>query len=138
MAGNDLSATLQSHIRDQYPAILASISDCAETTRQKLDQHPTQEGDQIKTFLQDCLDKKNLLAACSHLLQESLQAQGLELPAQPVPSPPYVVVTSRGVMLRGTFEDQRIVILLQVFTVDPENTSQYRRCDLQIHVAVHP
>lgn len=54
------------------------------------------------------------------LLRDVVQAAGFALPSEPVPSPPYVVVTGRGVLLRATVEAGRIVILLRGFRLDRE------------------
>jgi hypothetical protein len=63
--------------------------------------------------------RKPLVAA----FQDCVGAGGHRLAAAPVPAPPYLVVTGRGVVLRGPLNGGgRIVVTLRAFDVAP-----YRR-----------
>ena len=54
------------------------------------------------------------------------------LPADPVPQPPYFVVTGEGPMIRVSLDDPavRVVVLLRTFAVESgEGRPRYRRTD---------
>lgn len=49
------------------------------------------------------------------LLEAAVDASGADLAARPVAAPPYVVLTGRGPLLRGSDGDRRLVVLLRGF-----------------------
>jgi hypothetical protein len=59
-----------------------------------------------------------LLGHYPTVLAECVAAAGGELRAEPVPAPPYVVVTSTGVLLRATLAEGRLVVELTAFAVE--------------------
>ncbi|MFC7078858.1 hypothetical protein [Halorussus caseinilyticus] len=61
------------------------------------------------------------------VLAGAARAVGHSLSAPPVADPPYVAATSRGPMLRATFPDGRLVILVQVFEVERAGDSRRYR-----------
>jgi hypothetical protein len=52
------------------------------------------------------------------VLTESVESAGYELQGSPVPNPPYLAVTGRGPVLRGTVEDGRLVVEFRVFGIE--------------------
>jgi hypothetical protein len=57
------------------------------------------------------------------------------MPAPPVAAPPYVVVTSEGVVLRATIPDGRLVVTLRVFDVERGAETRYvRRSTVDVSV----
>jgi hypothetical protein len=57
-------------------------------------------------------------AALVDALPEAVAAAGHVLRGDPVPAPPYLVVTGRGPILRGTVEGGRIVVEFRVFGIE--------------------
>lgn len=68
-----------------------------------------------RTVLREADALEQLLAA----VVESVEHAGFELAASPVPDVPYLAVTSRGVVCRGTVSTGRVVVTLVAFEVDP-------------------
>jgi hypothetical protein len=73
------------------------------------------------------LTDAGLLARCSDLLDGAVAATELSLAASPVPAPPYVVVTSRGPVLRGTTDAGRLVVEIRAFAVERDGGIRYVR-----------
>lgn len=69
------------------------------------------------------------------LLSTAADTLGETLPADPVPAPPYLVVTSAGPVVRATLAEQRLVVELRAFVVDRSgNRATYRRGDDELRV----
>ena len=66
--------------------------------------------------------------ACT-LIESVTDRFGLEPVASPVPAPPYVVVTTGGVVLRSTLADGRLVMELAAFEVRTQPSRAYERRD---------
>jgi len=81
------------------------------------------DGRALRRRLRARLDDRGLLAAYPVVLRTAVDAAGLALAADPVAAPPYVVVTSRGPVLRGSTGDGRLVVAVRAFDVrssDPD------------------
>jgi len=65
--------------------------------------------------LHAALDQEGLLDRATTVLETTVGAIGRDLPHEPVGKPPYVVVTSVGLVLRATFEDDRLVATVAAF-----------------------
>lgn len=76
------------------------------------------QSDRVVEPLGEILEASDLLSALLGPLQTAAETLGEPLTGTPVPAPPYVVVTSRGPMCRGTLADgHRVVVLLELFGI---------------------
>jgi len=64
------------------------------------------------------LDAAGLLDRAPAVLEGSVAAAGRSLPHDPVAAPPYVVVTTAGLVLRATLAGGRLVVTLVAFEYD--------------------
>ncbi|MGM0606671.1 MAG: hypothetical protein ACQETB_13500, partial [Halobacteriota archaeon] len=64
------------------------------------------------------LDRAGVPAALCELLVDVTGAIGADLPATPTPTPPYVVVSSTGPMVRATIPAGRLVVQFELFAID--------------------
>ncbi|AXR81823.1 hypothetical protein [Natrarchaeobaculum sulfurireducens] len=120
-------------IHDEYADVVAEIDRCADAvadaraSTEPNDREPPREG------LQAALEATGVIETLPAVLAAAVDAAGFKLRAQPVPAPPYVVVTSRGPMLRATIDPGRLVVRFDVFEVERDGTSgsgpTYRRLD---------
>ncbi|MFB6146491.1 MAG: hypothetical protein ABEJ08_02270 [Halobacteriaceae archaeon] len=76
--------------------------------------------------LRAAMTERGLLDRCPAALRDVVAATGYDLPADPVPEPPYVAVTGCGPMLRATLPPGRLVVTLRVFAVERDPV-RYRR-----------
>lgn len=129
------TARLEARLRRTHGEVLETIGDCAdataagfETTREG--RPATTDPDRITGPLRASLDRAGVLDALPAVLSDLVAAAGAALTAPPVAAPPYVVVTSRGPVLRATLPTGRLVVSVRVF--EPRRTDagvHYVRCD---------
>jgi len=120
-------------IRTDHPSIVDGIDACADAVAARWDTARTTDSEAVADGLHRALAEAGVLEALSRVLADAVDATGYELRATPVPAPPYVVVTSRGPMLRATIDPGRLVIRFDVFEVvrdpAPDRPPSYRRLD---------
>ena len=121
----------QRRIQDEHVAILEGIDHCADQIAEPWDTARTTDRNAVTERLRSALEATGLLEQLPLVLADVVAATGYELSATPVPAPPYVVVTSRGPMLRATIDPGRLVIRFDAFDVvrddDPAHPPAYRR-----------
>ena len=124
------TARLEAHLRRAHGDVLETIGDCAdataagfETTREG--RPATTDPDRITGPLRASLDRAGVLEALPAVLSDLVAAADAELSAPPVAAPPYVVVTSRGPVLRATLPAGRLVVSIRLF--------EPRRTDADVH-----
>ncbi len=69
----------------------------------------------VVATLSDELTERALQNRLPAVIETAAEAADIELPAPPVPAPPYVVMTGRGPILRATGERRRVVIVVAAF-----------------------
>ncbi|NGM70973.1 hypothetical protein G6M89_18515 [Natronolimnobius sp. AArcel1] len=120
-------------IQTAHQPIIAAINDCATQVAAPWDTARTTNPDAVVDPLRRALAERGVLAELVSLLVDVVEAIGYECHGSPVPAPPYVIVTSRGPMVRVTIDPGRLVIRFDAFEVlrdpDPERRATYHRCD---------
>ncbi|UIO98798.1 hypothetical protein Hbl1158_09620 [Halobaculum sp. CBA1158] len=98
----------------------------------------TADRDAVVPAMRDALAAADLLDRLPATLATGANALGVDLPASPVPTPPYLVVTATGPVVRATFPDRgRLVISVRVFDVDRDGDAPaYRRVDADAREAL--
>lgn len=87
---------------------------------------PVTDADEITGELEAELAQRSLAGSLLQLLETAAEVIETTIQGQPVPAPPYLVVTSCGPICRGTLaSDRRLVIELALWTVEREPV-QYR------------
>ncbi|WP_114575599.1 hypothetical protein [Saliphagus sp. LR7] len=122
---------VERYLRSERADVIAAVGDCADRVASEWDGESATEPAAVAGRLEDCLDDRGLLECLATVLVEAVGAAGYDLSATPVAAPPYVVVTSRGPVLRGTVGPGRLVVLLSAFEIvrSPDGSRQYRRLD---------
>lgn len=120
-------------IHDDYAGVVAEIDRCADAVADAREAVEPNDREPPRDGLRAALEATGVLATLPEVLAAAVDAAGEELRARPVPAPPYVVVTSRGPMLRATIDSGRLVIRFDVFEVDRETPAgsppTYRRLE---------
>jgi hypothetical protein len=106
----------------EAPETLAAVLEVADAVAAEWPEladgrRATPDRDAIVPVFRAALDESGLLHALTGMLEAAARATGYELAAQPVPSPPYVAVTSTGPVLRATVADGRLVVNIDCFEV---------------------
>lgn len=107
--------------------MIAGIDACADAVAARWPADETADRVAVVDPLRDRLESRGLLARLPSVLEDTVAATGHALPAPPVAAPPYVVVTSRGPILRATIDPGRLVIRFEAFEVVRESGPRYRR-----------
>ncbi len=120
-------------IQTEHASVIDGIDACADAIADPWDTARTTDSRAVADGLRRTLEETGILAALPGLLADAVDATGHDLRATPVPAPPYVVVTSRGPVLRATIDPGRLVIRFDAFEVirdpDPTQPPAYRRRD---------
>ncbi|USZ73192.1 hypothetical protein [Natronosalvus halobius] len=115
---------VERRLLDEHGAILDRLDACADAVADNWPAESVSASGAAVDPLQDALEAAGLLEAFPPLLVDLVESAGYTLPARPVPAPPYVVVTSRGPMLRATIHPGRLVVRLAVFGLERDRASR--------------
>ncbi len=122
--------------RDHEP-IIDGIDYCADAVAESWDGTQTTERNRVVDPLRSALESAGILESLPIVLADAVESAGYELEATPVPSAPYVVLTSRGPICRATIEPGRVLIRFDVFDVVRNSQPVYRRLDgIQLSVSL--
>ncbi|AFZ74355.1 hypothetical protein [Natronobacterium gregoryi] len=117
-------------LREDHGSIVATVDCCADAVAEPWDTARTTNRDALVDEFRSELETAGVLEEFPAVLEDAVDATGYELQAQPIPGPPYVVVTSRGPMLRATIDPGRLVIRFDAFeVVRTDRGASYRRRD---------
>ncbi|WP_226040744.1 hypothetical protein [Natrinema sp. DC36] len=120
-------------IQTDHAPIVAGIDACADAVADPWDTSRTTDSHAVADGLRRLLEETGVLEALLSVLADAVEATGYDLRASPVAGPPYVVVTSRGPVLRATIDPGRLVIRFNAFEVirdsDSDRPPAYRRLD---------
>jgi len=81
------------------------------------DRATTADRDRVVPPFRAALDRARLLDRAPGILRECVAVAGADLQADAVAAPPYVVVTTTGLVLRATLPDGRLVVRIEPFAV---------------------
>jgi hypothetical protein len=101
-----LTDAVRSHLLDEHRDYLSAVLARAHETGPDAD------------ALRARLAAAGLLARAPGVLADCVTAAGRDLPFAPVAAPPYVVVTTEGLVLRATLDDGRLVVRLAAHAYD--------------------
>lgn len=116
---------LEASLREAHRPLLERVGDAADATAAGFEttfegRPATSEPERITGPLRTILDRAGVLAGLPDVLSDLVGTAGETMAAPPVAAPPYVVVTSRGPVLRATLPAGRLVVSLRVF--EPRRT----------------
>ncbi|WP_255198457.1 hypothetical protein [Halorarius litoreus] len=117
---------VRDHLLGERRAWVERVLDCADAVADSWPDERVSDRERVVTPFRAALDRTGVLAAAPTVLDECVTAAGGQLRAQPVASPPYVVVTSEGLVLRATLDDGRLVVRVRAFEVGRDPVG-YRR-----------
>lgn len=110
---NDDSVT--QYLRAEYGSVLDTIAAAADSAVEDWPTPRVGDGELVRSSLREALAAGDVHEQLPALLETVVSRFGATMTATPVPAPPYVVVTSLGVLLRATTERGRILVTMQVF-----------------------
>jgi hypothetical protein len=103
----------------EHRETVAGAVDAGAAVASAVERRPVTDGDRLRRPLEARLRERGLTTQLLGLLTTGADALDTRIAAEPVPGPPYLVVTSRGPLCRGTLTGgRRLVIELAVFAVE--------------------
>ena len=105
------------HLLTDRRAVVETTLRCADAVAASWSEGWTTDRDRVVGPLRAAFSEAGLLGTYPSVLAECVACAGGELRAEPVAAPPYVVVTTRGPVLRTTLAPGRLVVTLGVFEV---------------------
>jgi hypothetical protein len=119
---------VRSVLLHRHHELLAGLLDCADQVAAGWPGDAVSRREAVVGPYRECLTAKGLLERLPRLVRVGVEAAGATLAAEPVAGPPYVVLTSEGVMLRASTESHRLVVSYEVFGIERTDTAhRYRR-----------
>lgn len=122
------------HVASERATVVAAVESCADAVAASWQGPRTTDASAVADRLEACLEDHGVLDALPGVLAGAVDAAGGELRAEPVAAPPYVVVTSRGPVLRATLDGGRLVVRVDAFRVTDEGA--YERAGCGVSAAV--
>ena len=113
----DPSGAREHLLGERRPLVSGTLA-CADRVAADWPDGGTTDRSAVVDPFESLLRASGLLETFPTVLAECVDAAGASLSARPVAAPPYVVVTSAGVLLRATLDAGRLVVTLRVFEVD--------------------
>lgn len=129
---SSLTEAVERRFETEHATVLESIDRCAGAVTSEWDGDTVSDSQQVVDPLRDALRDSGVHRRLPTVLEDLVTAAGYSLPASPVAAPPYVVISSRGPMLRGTIEPGRLVVEVRAFTLsrdEPSGERGYRRLE---------
>ena len=106
------------HVLAARRPLVEGVLACADRVAADWDGTGTTDRAAVVDPFESLLGASGLLETFPTVLAECVEAAGASLSARPVAAPPYVVVTSAGVLLRATLDGGRLVVTFRAFEVD--------------------
>jgi hypothetical protein len=123
----DVEAAREHLLSARRPTVEATLA-CADHVAGSWEGRETTDRGAVVEPFERLLERSELLERYPTVLAECVSAAGGTLRASPVALPPYVVVTSRGVVLRATLDGGRLVAAVEAFSLDRSGgTNRYVR-----------
>lgn len=105
-------------VLDSQFETVATVCDAGSAVADSWPDETVSDSACITDPLQKQLDESGLGRELLDVLLTAVKATGRELQGKPVPAPPYLVVTSRGPVCRGTLDDgHRLLVEFELFDV---------------------
>ena len=113
------TAAVREHLIGERREWVRAALDCADAVASGWNGDRTPDRATVVPVYRETLDRSGALADAPAVLRECVRAAGERLSADPVAAPPYVVVTSEGVLLRATLDD-RLLVRVRVFRLSTD------------------
>ena len=122
------------YVREEHADVVARVDSCADAVAASWDEDSVEDAAAVSAPLEACLAEAGVLDELPGVLAGAVDAAGGELRAPPVAAPPYVVVTSRGPLLRATLDGGRLVVRFDAFRV--ADGGRYERAETAVRAAL--
>jgi hypothetical protein len=125
----DPAAEVRERVRSEFGGMLADLVDAGRGIAASWEEDAVRSGEMISAPLEEAIHERGLAEGLLESLVAGAATLDSDVQGRPVPAPPYLVVTSRGPLCRGTLADgRRLVVAFVLFEVD-RRPRRYRFLD---------
>lgn len=133
----DPARAAAAYLRTERADLVEAVERCADRVVAAWAGDAATDAGAVRGPLREELDAAGALDQFPDVLAGAVGAAGRDLPAEPVAAPPYVVVTSRGPLLRAGFGTERLLLGIAVFAVE-RDPRRYRRRETRAWARLRP
>lgn len=112
----DPERAVETYVRETFADVVAALEDAVAGATANWPADGVTDPDRVRVDVRTALQQSGVRDRLPRVLAAAVAELGASMRASPVAAPPYVVVTSEGVLLRATLDDARLVITLGVVT----------------------
>lgn len=127
---------VRARLRADHEETLRAVAECADTVEASWPESVQVDAALISDPLEECLREAETFQTLLELLRTAVTTAGRTVPADPVPAPPYITITSRGPVLRGPTAGGRLVVTIEVFEVRNSPSRPYQRTEEPYRIAI--
>lgn len=120
---------VREYVLDTHEELLETVLARADEVAESWDCEATTDRRAVVNPFEHALDSRGVTDRFPTVLVGVVETLGEELPAEPVPAPPYVAITSVGPVLRATLSTTRLVITIRVFDIERDPPRYVRGAD---------
>lgn len=125
----DPAADVRERVRSEFGGMLADLVDAGRGVADSWEDDTVHSAAIVRAPLAAAIRRRGLTGALLGSLQAGAAVLNADIQGRPVPASPYLVVTSRGPLCRGTLADgRRLVLAFVLFGVD-RRPRRYRFLD---------
>jgi len=111
-------STIRTRLLESHRETLQSVIDAGRSVATAWPTDDVRESGAVTEPLEHLLRERGLAADLLEILRTGTAAIDENVQGRPIPAPPYLAVTSRGPICRGTLSDgRRLVVRLDLFAV---------------------
>lgn len=126
VSGDEAAARAVDRLLENHREWLHSVESASHTAAAGWAGSSTTDRDAVVEGFEAALREAGAIRAAPTVIRDLAAVVDLELPADPVAGPPYVVVTGRGLVCRATGKDRRLVLEVPTFAVEAGPPTRYR------------
>lgn len=110
----DPGPVVEPFVRETFPDVVAALEDAVAGATTNWPPDGVTDSQRVRADLRTALQVSGVRDRLPQVLTAIVDELDASMRATPVAAPPYVVVTSEGVLLRATIDDGRLVVQFQV------------------------
>lgn len=124
-----LAQSVRDHVDREHADVVEAVDAAADAVADAWPGDSVTDRRAVVEPMRTTLDREGVHQRLPEVLADVVRAAGYELRAPPVAGPPYVVMTSRGPVLRATIDPGRLVVRFDAFAVERDPDTAYRRLE---------
>lgn len=123
----ELQRIVADRLRAEHGEVVSEIDRAADHVADTWPADCVSDRQAVVPPMRAVLTSSGVFARLPTVLVDLVDYAGYDLPADPVAAPPYVVITSRGPLLRATLPPGRLLVRFDTFEIHKDRNAGYQR-----------